>query len=70
VRCTIAFNVYNKSFKPLSILRGRVKSREGITWMIPTNIVTIMLSLWMQHNKNHGSPLLANLTKQTSSSQF
>jgi len=34
---TIAFSICNEPFKPLGILRGRVKSREGLTTMIPTN---------------------------------
>jgi hypothetical protein len=37
---TIAFSVCNKPFKPLGLLRGRVKSREGLSGMIPTNILT------------------------------
>jgi hypothetical protein len=36
---TIAFNICNKPFKPLGIPRGRVKSREGLTAMIPINIL-------------------------------
>ena len=35
---TIAFRTCNMPFKPLGIPRGRVKSREGLTTMIPTNI--------------------------------
>jgi len=33
----IAFSIRNKPFKPLGNPRGRVKSREGLTAMIPTN---------------------------------
>jgi hypothetical protein len=36
---TIAFSVCNKSFKPLGLPRGRVKSRVGLPEMIPTNIL-------------------------------
>jgi len=36
---TIAFSICNKPFKPLGIPRGRVKSRMGLTSMIPTNIL-------------------------------
>ena len=36
---TIAFSICNKPFKPLGIPSGRVKSREGLTEMLPTNIV-------------------------------
>jgi hypothetical protein len=70
VGCTIAFSVCNKLFKPLSIPRGRVKSCEGLTGMIPINIVPTMLSPKMERHKNHGSHSLASLTKQTPSSQF
>jgi len=38
---TIAFSVCNKPFKPLGLPRGRVKSREGLSEMIPTNIETL-----------------------------
>jgi hypothetical protein len=34
---TIAFSICNKSFKPLGLPSGRVKSREGLSEMIPTN---------------------------------
>jgi hypothetical protein len=36
---TIAFSVCNKPFKPLGLPSGRVKSREGLPGMIPTNIL-------------------------------
>jgi hypothetical protein len=36
---TIAFSKYNKSFKPLGLPSGRVKSREDLTEMISTNIL-------------------------------
>jgi hypothetical protein len=36
---TIAFSIYNKSFKPLGLPSRRVKSREGLPIMIPTNIL-------------------------------
>jgi hypothetical protein len=39
VREAIAFSVCNKPFKPLGLLRGRMKSCEGLTGMIPTNIL-------------------------------
>jgi hypothetical protein len=68
--CTIAFSVCNKPFKPINIPRGQVKSPEGLTGMIPTNIVPTMLFPRMQHCKNHGSHSLANLTKQTPYSHF
>jgi hypothetical protein len=34
----IAFSTCNKPFKPLGYLSGRVKSREGLVEMLPTNI--------------------------------
>jgi hypothetical protein len=39
VRETIAFSICNKPFKPLGLPRGRVKPREGLPRMIPTNIL-------------------------------
>jgi len=39
VGCTIVFSVYNKHFRPIELLRRRVKSREGLPKMIPTNIM-------------------------------
>ena len=38
---TIAFSICNKPFKPLGLPSGRVKSREGLPKMIPTNIQTL-----------------------------
>jgi hypothetical protein len=35
---TIAFSICNKPFEPLGLPSGRVKSREGLPEMIPTNI--------------------------------
>jgi hypothetical protein len=61
--CKIPFSICNKPFKPLGLHSGRVKSREGLPGMIPTNIVPIMLSLRMQYHKNNGSHSLASLTK-------
>jgi hypothetical protein len=36
---TIAFSVCNKPFKLLGLPSGRIKSREGLPGMIPTNIL-------------------------------
>jgi hypothetical protein len=36
---TITFSVCNKPFKPLGLLSKRVKSRESLPGMIPTNIL-------------------------------
>jgi hypothetical protein len=41
VRETIAFSICNKPFKPLGLPSGRVKSREGLPRMVPTNILKI-----------------------------
>jgi len=38
---TIAFSICNKPFKPLGLPSGRVKSREDLPEMIPTNITTL-----------------------------
>jgi hypothetical protein len=42
---TIAFNICNKPFKPLGLPSGRVKSREGLPEMIPTNIEMLYYQL-------------------------
>jgi len=47
-----------------------VKFRESLTGMIHANIIPTTLFPRIQHHKNHGSHSLANLTKQTPSSQF
>jgi hypothetical protein len=39
VRETIAFGICNKPFKPLGLPSRRVKSREDLPGMIPTNIL-------------------------------
>jgi hypothetical protein len=36
---TIAFSICNKLFKPLGLPSGRVKFREGLPEMLPTNIM-------------------------------
>jgi len=48
---TIAFSLYNKSFKPLKLPSGRVKSREGLPEMIPTNILKyyVIAKQWHPH---------------------
>jgi hypothetical protein len=38
---TIAFCISKKPFKPLGLPSGWVKSREGLSEMIPTNIETL-----------------------------
>jgi hypothetical protein len=42
---TIAFSICNKPFKPLGLPSGRVKSREGLPEMIPTNIEVLYCQL-------------------------
>jgi hypothetical protein len=39
VGCIITFSVCNKPFKPLGLPSERVKSRENLPTMIPTNIM-------------------------------
>jgi hypothetical protein len=34
-----AFSICNKPFKPLGLPSGRIKSREDLPGMIPTNIL-------------------------------
>jgi hypothetical protein len=36
---TIALSICNKPFKPIGFPSGRVKSRESLPEMIPTNIL-------------------------------
>jgi hypothetical protein len=40
---TIAFSICNKPIKPLGLPSGRVKSREGLPKMVPTNTEALML---------------------------
>jgi hypothetical protein len=42
---TIAFSTCNKPFKSLGLLSGRVKSREGLPEIIPTNIEMLYYQL-------------------------
>jgi hypothetical protein len=42
---TIAFSICNKPFKPLGLPSGRVKSRESLPEMIPTNIEMLYYQL-------------------------
>jgi hypothetical protein len=62
---TITFSVCNKPFKPLGIPSGRVKSREGLKEVTPTNTLPRM-----QCHKNHGFYSWASLKSQTPSSKF
>jgi len=49
---TIAFSICNKHFKPLGLPSGRVKSREGLPEMIPTNIEVLNYQLSKNHHSN------------------
>jgi hypothetical protein len=42
---TIAFSICKKPFKPLGLPSGRVKSREDLPEMIPTNIEMLYYQL-------------------------
>jgi hypothetical protein len=60
---TIAFNICNKPFKPLGLPSGRVKSREGLLEMIPTNIETLCCEQERIFYTNHGSYVIGMLKK-------
>ena len=49
---TIAFSICNKPFKPLGLPSGRVKSREGLPEMLPTNIEMPYYHLSENHHSN------------------
>jgi hypothetical protein len=57
---TIAFSICNKPFKLLGLRSGRVKSREGLPEMIPTNIEVLNYQLsknlhsntWFTHHEH------------------
>jgi hypothetical protein len=65
---TIAFSVCNKPFKPLGLRRGRVKSREGLPEMIPTNIETLFCQQERIFTQTMVHTSLACLKRQTPSS--
>ena len=60
---TIAFSICNKPFKAQGISSGRVKSREGLPAMIPTNILSTMLLKNWDFHTNHGSYIVTMLNK-------
>jgi hypothetical protein len=61
---TIAFSVCNKSFKPLGLLSGRMKSREGLLEMIPTNILKHYVVVKTKTSiQTHGSYIMSRLNK-------
>jgi hypothetical protein len=70
VGCTIAFSICNKPFKPIGLLSRRLKSREGLQEMTPTNIMQDHVIHKIEVAKNNDSHSLVSLTKYTSSSQF
>jgi hypothetical protein len=57
---TITFSICNKPFKPLGLPSGRVKSREDLPEMIPTNIEMLYYQLsknphsntWFTHHEH------------------
>jgi hypothetical protein len=60
----IAFSIYNKFFKPLGLPSGRVKSREGLLEMIPTNIEKhYVINQTKIHTQTYGSYIMSMLTK-------
>jgi hypothetical protein len=61
---TIAFSVCNKPFKPLGLPRERVKSREGLPEMIPTNILKHYVVVKIKTSiQTHGSYIMSRLNK-------
>jgi hypothetical protein len=65
---TIAFSVCNKLFKLLGLPGGRVKSREDLLEMIPTNIETLCCQQERIFTQTMVHTLLAYLKRQTPSS--
>jgi hypothetical protein len=53
----------NKHFIPLGPSSGLVKSREGLPNMLPTNIMTTILSIRLKYYKNNDSHFLESLTR-------
>jgi hypothetical protein len=49
---TIEFSICNKSFKPLGLPSGRLKSREGLPEMIPINIEMLYYQLSKNPHSN------------------
>jgi hypothetical protein len=61
---TIAFSICNKPFKPLGLPSGRVKSREGLPEMIPTNILKhYVIVKTKTSTQTHGSYIMSWLNK-------
>jgi hypothetical protein len=61
---TIAFSVCNKPFKPLGLLRGRVKSHEGLPEMIPTKILKHYVIVKTKTSvQTHGSYIMSRFNK-------
>jgi hypothetical protein len=60
---TIAFSVCNKPFKPLGLPIGRVKSREGLPGMIPTNILKHYVVEKQESTQTHGSDIMSKFNK-------
>jgi hypothetical protein len=61
---TIAFSVCNKTFKPLELPRGQVKSREDLPELIPTNILKQYVVVKTKtFTQTHGSYIMSRLNK-------
>jgi hypothetical protein len=60
---TIAFSVCNKPFKPLGLPSGRVKSREGLPGMIPTNILNHYVVEKQESTQTHGLDIMSKFNK-------
>jgi len=66
----IAFSICNKPFKPLGLPSGRVKSREDLPEMIPTNITTLCCQQERISMQIMVYTSLACLKRQTPSSTY
>jgi hypothetical protein len=61
---TIGFSICNKPFKPLRLPSERVKSREGLPVMIPTNIIkTLCYCQTMTSTQTHGLHIVSWFNK-------
>jgi len=60
---TIAFSICNKPFKPLGLPSGRVKSREGLPGMIPTNILKHYVVEKQESTQKHGLDIMSKFNK-------
>jgi hypothetical protein len=60
---TIAFSVCNKPFKPIGLPSRRVKSREGLPGMIPTNFLKHYVVEKQESTQTHSSDIMSKFNK-------